>query len=290
MTGLLVQSLVDGVLIGAVFALVALGLTLIWGVMHIINFAHGEFLMVGLYLSYFLVAVLKLDPYVAVLVTVPALFVFGALTYRLTLQPILNDPQINQILLTVGLSLLLQNLALGLFSATPRAINTGFATNPLLLGNVVIAVPRLVAFIGSISAAVSLWFFLQHTDSGRAIRAASQNATAAELMGISVRRTQLIAFGIGSACVGLAAGLMLPFYYASPTVGNFFGLIAFTVVVLGGLGNFFGALAGGLLIGLTEQLGAALLPGSLSRVLTFGLFVLVIFIRPEGLFSRRRES
>jgi branched-chain amino acid transport system permease protein len=288
MATLLAQSVVNGLLLGGLFALIAIGLTLIWGVMRIINFAHGEFLMIAMYVTFFLVDKGGLDPYLSALITVPVLFFVGAAIFRVSIQPVLKDPVMNQILLTLGLSLVLQNLALVLFEATPLFVQTPYTTINFKIGSVVVQLPKLIAFGGSILAAVVLWWFLQYTDMGRAIRAASQNREAATLMGIDVQRTYLVAFGIGSACVGLAAPLMISFYYTSPTVGLFFGLIAFVVVVLGGMGNFLGALVGGLIIGLTETVGAAILPGSLSRVLTFAIFVLVLLFKPEGIFGRRR--
>jgi branched-chain amino acid transport system permease protein len=288
MATLLAQSVVNGLLLGGLFALIAIGLTLIWGVMRIINFAHGEFLMVAMYVTFFLVDKGGLDPYLSALITVPVLFFVGAAIFRVSIQPVLKDPVMNQILLTLGLSLVLQNLALVLFEATPLFVQTPYTTITFKIGSVVVQLPKLIAFGGSILAALVLWWFLQYTDMGRSIRAASQNREAATLMGIDVQRTYLVAFGIGSACVGLAAPLMISFYYTSPTVGLFFGLIAFVVVVLGGMGNFLGALVGGLIIGLTETVGAAILPGSLSRVLTFAIFVLVLLFKPEGIFGRRR--
>jgi branched-chain amino acid transport system permease protein len=286
---LLAQALVTGILIGGVFALLSVGLTLIWGVMRIINFAHGEFLMVGMYIVYFLVTKGGWDPYVTLLVSAPVLFVVGTAIFRLTIQPILAHPSMNQIMLTLGLSLILQNLALVLFSADPLIAQTAYSRITFSLGPAVVRVPQLIAFGGSGLAAVLLYWFLQKTDAGRAIRAASQNREAAVLMGVDVGRTYLLAFGIGSACLGVAASLMVPFYYTSPTVGLWFGLVSFVVVVLGGMGNFLGALVGGLIIGLTEAFGAAILPGSLSRVFTFAIFILVLLFRPQGIFGGSRR-
>jgi branched-chain amino acid transport system permease protein len=282
---LLAQALVTGILIGGVFALLSVGLTLIWGVMRIINFAHGEFLMVGMYIVYFLVTKGGWDPYVTLLVSVPALFVVGAAIFRLTIQPILAHPSMNQIMLTLGLSLILQNLALVVFRADPLIVQTAYSRVTFNLGPAVVRVPQLIAFGGSGLAAMLLYWFLQKTDAGRAIRAASQNREAAVLMGVDVQRTYLLAFGIGSACLGVAASLMVPFYYTSPTVGLWFGQVAFIVVILGGMGNFMGALVGGQIIGLTEAFGAAILPGTLSRVFTFAIFILVLLFRPQGLFG-----
>lgn len=286
---LLLQATVNGLMIGSIFALIAVGLTLIWGVLKIINFAHGEFLMIGMYVAYFLVVNVGLDPYLTILITTPALFIVGAVIFFITLRPVLQAPQMNQILLTVGLSLFLQNLALVLFKADVLFAKTPYQRINFNIGPVVVGLPSLIAFVGSILAAVFLWWLLHSTDMGRAIRAASQNRDAAVLMGINVRTTYLIAFGLGSACLGVAASLMVSFYYVSPTVGLFFGLVAYVVVVLGGMGNFIGALVAGLIIGLTEEVGKVFMPGSLSRVLTYVIFFLVLLFKPEGILGRRQQ-
>ncbi|HJW82680.1 MAG TPA: branched-chain amino acid ABC transporter permease [Anaerolineae bacterium] len=286
---LLAQAVVSGILIGGIFALISVGLSLIWGVMRIINFAHGEFLMIAMYIAYLLTARLGWDPYLTVLITAPALFLVGAVIFQLSIRPILSHPSMNQIMLTVGLSLILQNLALVVFKADVLTTQTAYTRLTFMMGPVVVRVSQLIAFGGSALSAVLLYWFLRKTDTGRTIRAAAQNRHAAVLVGINVRRTYLLAFGIGSACLGVAASLMVPFYYTSPTVGLFFGLIAYVVVVLGGLGNFLGALVAGLIIGLTESVGASLLPGSLARVLTFGIFVLALLFRPQGIFGGKRQ-
>lgn len=285
---LLVQALINGLTIGGVFALISVGLTLIWGVMRIINFAHGEFLMIAMYIAYFAIVKVGMDPYLTMVITVPALFLIGAAIYQVNLRPVLKDPAMNQILLTLGLSLVLQNLALVFFKADVLFVQTWYNQVTFRLGHLILELPKLIAFGGSFLASWLLYLLLQRTDMGRAIRAASQNTEAAELMGIDVRSTYLVAFGLGSACLGVAGSLMIPMYYVAPTVGLFFGLVAFIVVVLGGMGNFLGALVAGLIIGLSESLGAAILPGSLSRVLTYTVFVLFLLFRPQGIFRRRQ--
>lgn len=286
---LLAQAIVTGVMIGGVFALISVGLSMIWGVMRIINFAHGEFLMIAMYIAYFLTAKAGWDPYLTIFVTAPLLFLVGVLIFQGTIRPILKDPSMNQIMLTLGLSLILQNLALIVFKADVLTSSTAYTRMNFMLGPVVVRGSQLIAFIGSAITAVFLYWFLQKTDAGRAIRATAQNRDAAALTGVNVKTTFLLAFGIGSATLGIAASLMIPFYYTSPTVGLFFGLIAYVVVVLGGLGNFIGALVAGLIIGLTESVGAAMLPGSLARVLTFGLFIVVLLFRPQGIFGGKQQ-
>lgn len=290
MVDLILQGTVNGVLIGGVFALVTVGLTLIWGVMKIINFAHGEFLMVALYLGFFLYTGFGLEPYVAGFIVVPALMLFGVGVFRSTLHRTIDHPIFNTLLLTLGISLILQNLALALFTATPRAVPAEVAAISWTVGPILLSLPRVIAFVGSVVATGALWWLLQTTNLGRSIRASAQDRVAAELMGIHVKRAYLVAFGLGAACVGLAATLILPFYFVTPTVGNLFGVIAFVCAVLGGMGSFPGAFMGGLIIGLTEELGAALLPGSLSRAVTYGVFVLFVFLRPQGIFAPRTQS
>lgn len=284
----ILQALASGILIGGVFALISIGLTLIWGVMKIINFAHGEFLMIGLYIAYFLITGWGWDPYLTAFITIPGLFLIGALIFRVTIRPILKDPTMNQIMLTLGVSLMLQSGAQMLFKADVLSVQTKYKTMIMNLGPVAISLPEIIAFAGSIATTLVLYYYLRTTDMGRSIRASAQNPAAATLMGIDVRTTYLLAFGLGSATLGAAATLLLPFYYTSPTVGMFLGLIAFVVVVLGGMGNFLGAFVGGLIIGLTESLGAAIFQGSLSRVFTFGIFILFLLFRPEGVLARRR--
>lgn len=286
---LIAQAVVMGLLIGGIYALISVGLSMIWGVMKIINFAHGEFLMVAMYIAFFLTAKAGWDPYLTIFVTVPALFIFGVIIFKLSIKPILKDPSMNQIMLTVGLSLILQNLALFFFKADVLTSLTAYTKMNFYIGSVVIRVSQLIAFGGATATAIFLYWFLQKTDYGKALRATSQNSDAAILVGVNVNNMYMLAFGIGSATLGIAASLMIPFYYTSPTVGLYFGLIAYVIVVLGGLGNFIGALIAGLIIGLTEAVGAVFLPGSFSRVIVFALFIVVLLFRPQGIFGGKQQ-
>ena len=285
---LLLQAVVSGVLIGGVYALVALGLTLIFGVLRIINFAHGTLMMLGMYATFFLYSVGGVDPYLSVLLVGPAFFLVGVALERGVIEPNLGAPESNQLLLTLGVALFLENAALALFSPDYRSLRLSYGARPFLLGEAVVNVPRLVAFGASVALAVALWLFLQHTDIGKAIRAAAEEREGALLVGINIRRLYAVAFGLGSAVVAVAGSLVTPFLYVAPDVGDVFNILAFVIVVLGGMGSFIGALAGGLLVGLAESIGAALLPGSLKQLPIFGLFVLVLLFRPAGLFGRPR--
>jgi branched-chain amino acid transport system permease protein len=287
-SALLWQACVSGVLIGGVYALVALGLTLIFGVLRIVNFAHGALMMLGMYATFFLHAGAGLDPYLSLLVVGPVFFLVGMALERGLIEPNLEAPEANQLLLTLGVALFLENAALALFGADPRSLRLPYGGRSLMLGDAVINVSRLVAFGGSVALAVGLGLFLKHTDTGKAIRAAAEEREGARLVGIDIRRLYAVAFGLGTAVVAVAGSLVTPFLYVAPDVGDVFNILAFVIVVLGGMGSFIGALLGGFLVGLAESLGAALLPGSLKQLPIFVLFVLVLLFRPSGLFGGGR--
>src|SRR5262245_28172841 len=255
--------------------------------MRIINFAHGTLMMLGMYATFFLYTVAGVDPYLSVLLVGPAFFLVGVALQRGVIQPNLGAAESNQLLLTLGIALFLENGALALFSPDYRSIRVPWVTRSFLLGDAVVNLPRLIAFGCSVALAVGLWLFLKHTDTGKAIRAAAEEREGAVLVGIHIRRLYAVAFGLGSAVVAVAGSLVTPFLYVAPDVGDVFNILAFVIVVLGGMGSFVGALLGGLLVGLTESLGAAVLPGSLKQLPIFVLFVLVLLFRPTGLFGRR---
>jgi len=286
--GLLLQALVSGLLLGGVYGLVASGLTLIFGVLRIINFAHGAVMMLGMYASYWLWVGIGLDPYASVLLTAPAFFVLGVAIERLVIEPNRDAAEHNQLLLTLGLALFLENLALVLWQGDFRTLRVPYANASFVIGEALVEVSRLVAAGGAVAIAFALYGMLRYTDLGKAIRALSEEREGAMLVGIDVRRIRGVAFGIGSACVAAAGALITPFFYIAPDVGESFNIMAFVVVVLGGMGNFLGALVGGLIVGLAESLGAAFLPGSLKQLVVFVIFVLVLLFRPEGLFGRPR--
>ena len=287
---LLVAMLINGVLVGGIYALVAVGLTLIFGVMKIINFAHGTFMMLGMYITYWLFALLNADPYLSLLVCGPFLFVFGVFLQKVLIAPILDAPEQSQILLTVGISIIIENLALFLWSPDFRTVKTSLSGVVFPVGGaIMVSAPQLLAFMVALAATGILYLFLKKTDTGKAMRACSEEREGALLMGINPHRIYLLAFGIGSACVGVAGALVLPFFYVSPFVGYTFVLTAFIVVVLGGMGNFVGALLGGLTIGIAESLAILIIRPSMRQLIPFGIFILVLFFKPEGLFSRRKK-
>lgn len=284
---ILYASVLNGVTTGAVYALVALGLTLIYGVLHIINFAHGAALMVALYAVYLLKDRLGLDPYLALPLVVPAMFALGYALQRLVINRASHGKDENILLVTLGLSIVLENLALLLFSSDTRSIDTAYTLSTVALGPAMIAVPKLVAFAGALVVSAVLLWLVQSTDLGRAIRAVAREKHGARLMGIDVDHVYALSFGIGLACLGAAACFLLPAYYVNPEVGNGFVLVAFTIVVLGGMGSFAGALLGGLLIGVVESLGGLYLGESLGQIGIFLIFIVVLLLRPQGLFGAR---
>ena len=284
---ILLPAAINGLTMGAVYALVALGLTLIYGVLHIINFAHGTLLMVALYGVFFLYRSLGVDPYLAMIVLVPACFALGYGLQRSVIGTVSHGRDQNVLLITLGVSIVLENLALYLFSADTKTIETPYALDVVDLGVALVPLPRLVGFIAALVIAAVLWAVVARTDLGRAIRAVAKEPHGARLVGIDVDHVFAMSFGIGTACLGAAACLLLPMFYVSPHVGNVFVLIAFTIVVLGGMGSFTGALAGGLLIGLTESLGGLIFGESAGQLGIFLIFIAVLLFRPTGLFGSR---
>ena len=255
--------------------------------LHIINFAHGAALMMALYGVYFLQRAWKIDPYLSLLVMVPAMFAAGYLGYRYVIGKAGHGKDENILLVTLGVAIVLENLALYLWKSDTRTIETAYTFTTLPIGGAMIALPKLVAFGGALAAAAILLAIMKGTDLGRAIRACAKERQGAKLVGIDVEHVFAMSFGIGLACLGAAACFLLPAYYVNPFVGNGFVLIAFTVVVLGGMGSFAGALLGGLLIGVVESLGGLWFGESLGQMGIFLIFIAVLLFRPQGLFGAK---
>lgn len=282
------QTIVSGLLLGGIFALVAVGLTLIFGVMKILNFAHGDFLMLGMYFAFFLSVMFGVDPYVSAIFALPVFFGLGWMIQSLLIRPVLKAPESIQILLTVGLSLFLQNLALFLFSPDFQSLRVSYGSNTFAVWGISVSHVRVIACVIAIAACVGLYLFLGRTDIGKALRACAEERLGSMAVGINVDRMYNIAFGLGIACVALAGILMTPFFYIAPQVGLPFTLTAFVVAVLGGLGSLPGALIGGLIIGVIESIGEILLPSpSMKQMATFSVFLLILLLRPQGLFGGR---
>ncbi|MEW6529836.1 MAG: branched-chain amino acid ABC transporter permease [Thermodesulfobacteriota bacterium] len=282
---ILLQIIVNGLLLGGIYALISIGLTLIFGVVRVINFAHGEFLMLSMYVAYFSYFFLGLNPYLSLIINVPLMFVLGVATDQLIIRPLRNAPSYMQIFATVGLSIVLLNSALFFFTGDYQSINMPFAKKTLVLGGIALSYSRLVIFFSALLVSIGLFLFLQKTDMGKQIRAIAQDRMAAQLMGINLNRVYMVTFGIGSALVAIAGGLIMPVYYVFPSVGVYFVLTAFVVVVLGGMGNMVGALIGGIIIGVTDSLSGYYIDPSLKEVVYFIIFLIVLLVKPSGLMG-----
>lgn len=282
------QVVANGLMLGGLFAIISIGLTLIFGIIKVVNFAHGEFLMAGMFLTYLITTKLGLHPYASVVVVAPALFVLGALTQRLLIQPLLSarDDHV-QIFATVGLSTAMINLALLLYGADIANTPTSGLRTPVDIGPVRVLEGQIYIFLCAALLVVGLELFLHRTQTGRAIRAVAQKRAAAQLMGINANWIYVLSFGIGAACVGLASSLIAPLYPTSSTIGTYFVLTAFVVVVLGGLGSIPGAFVGAMLIGLIDALAGFYIGSDLREAVVFGVFLIILILRPSGLFGTR---
>jgi branched-chain amino acid transport system permease protein len=285
---LYLQAVVNGVLVGGVYSLMAVGLSLIFGVMRVINFAHGDMMVWGMYLTLWLFTSLAVDPYLSILVTGSAVFLLGALIQRGLVNRILHAPHEMQILLMLGVALVLENVALMVWGPDPRRVSPSYALATFWLGPIVFDLPRVVTFAVALALALGLYLFLARTDLGRTIRAASDNQIGALLVGADIRKVFSLAFGIGAACVGAAGSLLTPFLPFTPSTGLFFTMTSFNIVIIGGMGSLPGAFVGGLLVGISESLGAIVLVPSLKEIVTFVLLVLILLFRPQGLLGSGR--
>ncbi|WP_417680592.1 branched-chain amino acid ABC transporter permease [Roseibium sp.] len=284
---ILIPSVLNGLTTGALYALVALGLTLIYGVLHIINFAHGALLMIGLYAVYFLNVQFGIDPYVSLLIVPPLMFALGYALQRGIITRASHGRDENILLVTLGLSIVIENLSLFVFKSDTRVIDTPYSFEVVEFLGAFLPLPKVIAFVGAFVTAGILWVLMSKTDLGKAIRALAKERKGAKLVGINTEHVYAMSFGLGIACLGVAACLLLPSYYVSPQVGHGFVLIAFTIVVLGGMGSFVGALIGGLIIGVVEALGGLFLGESLGQIGIFAIFILVLIFRPTGLLGHK---
>lgn len=277
------QALISGILIGGVYALIGIGLTIIFGVMRIINFAHGDLLMVGMYLTYYLFTLFHVDPFLSIIITIPLMFLFGAFLQKFFINRVFNALPQNQILLTIGLGLIMSNTVMLAFTSDYKILTTKYSSSSVTVFGISISEPLVISFAITVAITLALTWFLRETNTGQAIRATAQDREAATLMGINVRRMSIIAFGLGSALAGTAGALIAPTYYIFPQVGSIFTLKAFVITVLGGMGSVSGAMMGGVLIGMAESIGGAYLGSGWKEVIVFVLFLLVLLFKPSGL-------
>jgi len=284
----LIQSILSGVLIGGVYALTGIGLTLIFGVMRVINFAQGELVMVGMYGTFFLFSLLGVDPFLSVVVTMPAMFLLGAVLQRSLINRVLDALPQNQILLTIGMGLVLSNVAMLAFTSDYRILSTSYSSSSVPLGPIRLSTPLIYCFLITVVITAALYWFLVKTDVGHAVRATAQDRDAAQLMGVNVRNMGVLAFGLGSALAGAAGALVAPTYYIYPQVGSAFTLKAFVVVVLGGMGSIIGATLGGVLIGVAESVSGTYFGSGWKDVCVYVIFLLVLLLKPAGLLGKSR--
>ena len=288
MSGVVVQVVINGILVGGFYALMGMGLNVIFGVMKIVNFCQGELLMVGMYLTYLFTSTLGLDPYLSLPLVAIIMMCLGAVIQHGLITPLLgaaNDS--NLIFMTVGLMMLMQNLALVLFKSDYRTVQTGYSLKNIHLLGQVVSLPKLISFGVLIFVTFLLYAFLMKSETGKRIRATSQNPIGARLVGININRMYILSYAIGAALAGIAGTLLLPFYYVLPMVGATFTLRAFVVVVLGGLGSIKGAFVGGIVLGLLETMGAFVVGPQFKDSVVFLTFLAILILR-QHLVSRAR--
>jgi branched-chain amino acid transport system permease protein len=285
MTDQLLQQLVNGLLIGCLYALIAIGLTLIWGVMNIVNFAHGDFLMIGMFVSFWLYTLYGLDPLFAIPACGLLLFVLGLLIYRFAVSKVMRGPMLAQLVVTFGVSIFLANTAVLLWTPDFRLIDKPLLDGTWSLGAVQVSVPKFVASVGSVIVSGALLVFLRRTRTGKAILATEMNRDSAQLMGINTDRVNALSFGIGSALVGIAGAFLSMYYYIYPQVGGLFGTISFAIVALGGFGSVTGAFIAGIVVGLVQTLGGYFFDPAYKYAIVFLVYLLTVWIRPQGLLG-----
>lgn len=282
----LLQAILDGLMLGGVYAVISIGLTLVFGVVGIVNFAQAQFLMVGMYVAYFAWRFLGIDPVLGSGLAFCLVFGLGYAVQHTLIRRVLKAPEVAQIFLTVGILIVLENLALIVFGSEFKSVQTPYQNEAFQFLGLSISIPYAIAFTASALAGAIVWWVLAKTWWGRAVRATAQDAMAAKLMGIDPQQIYAKAFGLGVALTAFGGAIILPYLTASPSVGEQFGVLMFTVVVLGGLGNVLGAVAGGLVVGVIQSLSGLFLPLQLQNTVLFVAFILTLAFRPEGLLHR----
>lgn len=282
---MIIQVVVSGLLAGGLYALVALGLSLVFGVMRVINVAHGTLLMLGAYVTYWLFALLGMNPFVSLIVSIPVLFVVGVILQKLFVHRVVYAPELSSLLLTFGISIVIANVAMLAWSADYRSVE--FLTGSFVIGEIALSKPRLISFLVALALTGLAFLFLQQTKTGKAIRATSQHRDVAQVCGINVRRIDLITLGLGAALAGAGGSLVSVMFAVYPEMGQLYVFKSFLVIVLGGAGNYPGAFFGGLILGLVEGLASLFLTAQLSEVIAYVLLVVVLLLRPQGLLGGR---
>ena len=287
---LLIQSLVDGILIGGVYAVIGLGLSLAYGVMDVVNWMHGQVLMVAMYLSFFLTKYAGMDPYLTAIATITCAAAAGSLIQNFTLTPSMPRSNVawrDILLFTAGAGMALEALFNMIFGAEVKAVNTRYS-GMLEVGTIMVSIPKLISFVIAILCCILLYIYLQRSEAGRALRATAQDRTTSQLMGVNANRVFAIAFAISLGLVGFAGALMIPFYSVNPYVGNSFSLKSFIIVAMGGKGDVFGALLAGVVIAVIEKVGAFFVGDNIAQVFIYILFIVILIVRPNGLLAKKK--
>jgi branched-chain amino acid transport system permease protein len=293
---LLIQTIISGFLLGGLYALIALGMALIMGVMRIINLAHGDIMMLAMYIAYWLFIILGIDPYAAVFIAAPVLFLFGVAVQKYLLTPVMRVDSIlphNQVIMTVGIAMVLSNLATVLFTGNYRSVPVNYASSAWYLTDIwknspielSLSMPWTLSFITAVVITIGLWIFLSKTDTGKSIRATAQDLDAALLMGVDVNRMRMLTFGLGCALVACAGCLFIPIYYLYPSLGKQFTNVGFVITVIGGMGSTNGAVIGGLILGIFESMTATYIGMGWAPVGRFAIFILALVFLPGGVAS-----
>jgi branched-chain amino acid transport system permease protein len=288
------QASINGVMMGSMYGLTALGLTLIFGVMKVVNFAHGSLLMVGMFSAYWLIRLTGMHPLLALCIVPPVLFFFGYYMQNFIIKPVFKAERevrepLTVIIVTTGVWYVLDNLALMLFGAEYRTVKTAISGTSFSMGEIIVSWPKLMGFLVTMASAGGLYLFLLKTRMGKAIRATSLDREAANLMGIDQYKVYNVAFGIGTALAGVAGCVLIPFYYVYPSVGVVFDIRAFIIVVLGGLGSIGGAVVGGLVVGLIESVFAQFMTSTWTEAIIYAIFLVILFVKPSGLFGHKQD-
>jgi branched-chain amino acid transport system permease protein len=281
----LMQQMVNSLLIGSVYSLVAIGLTLIWGVMNIINFAHGDFLMLGMFIAFWFYTLFGLDPIFSIPICAAGLFLLGLVVYRYIVSKVMTGPVLAQLVVTFGVSIFLANLAVMLWTPDFRLIEKPLLSGTWTLGAVQLSVPKFAASVGSVLVSLAVFLFLKKTKTGKAILAVEMNRESALLVGINTERINSLSFGLGSALVGIAGAFLSMYYYIYPQVGGLFGLISFCIVAFGGFGSIEGAFIAGILIGFVQTLGGYFFDPAYKYAIVFMVYLITVWIRPQGLLG-----
>jgi len=287
MTDTLLQSIVTGVLMGFIYALIAVGLSIIYGVMNVVNFAHGDFVMLSMYLSYMAGTLLVWDAVATPLITVPLLFLFGFITYYLLIDKTLRQLYVVQLAVTVGLQIFLRSLALIVWKAQPRALQYSIIQGNIEIFGYSILTSRLIAAVVSLIFIAAIAYFLNKTWAGAAIRAASDDLDTASLMGVNYHRTYALTFAIGVALTAVAGGLLMSFQQTDPQGGMRFGVLSWCVMALAGLGSLPGLIAAGVIVGVAEAVAVTFFDPRSRLLAIYMIFILVLWLKPRGLFGRK---